>query len=141
MYKAMAAGLFFAAVTCAASAHAANHATKPADRAQIAHGEYLVNNIARCVDCHSPMNQRGEPIPGQMLKGAELPFAPIHPIPGWAPKSPDIAGLHGWTTQQAVHFLMTGLDRSRHRAAPPMPEYRMNRRDAEAVVAYLKSLK
>jgi mono/diheme cytochrome c family protein len=140
MYKAMAAGLFCAAVTFGASAQAQNGA-QPTDRAQIAHGKYLVHNIAGCVVCHSPLNERGQPIPAQMLKGAELSFAPIHPVPGWAPRSPDIAGLPGWTKQQAVHFLMTGLDRSGHHPAPPMPGFRMNRRDAEAVVAYLKSLK
>lgn len=87
------------------------------------------------------MNQKGEPIQGQYLKGAKLPFGPLVPIPNWAPVSPGIAGLHAWTTDQAVHFLMTGIDRNGHHVNPPMPQYRMNRGDAMAVVAYLKSLK
>jgi mono/diheme cytochrome c family protein len=106
----------------------------------IAHGKYLVNNVAGCADCHSPRNERGEEIAGRELQGAPLSFQPTHPVPGWVAVGPPIAGLEGWTESEAVHFLMTGLDRSNKRAGPPMPQYRLSRRDAAAVVAYLKSL-
>ena len=36
---------------------------------------------------------------------------------------------------------MTGLAPNGQPARPPMPQYKMNRADAEAVVAYLESLK
>ncbi|MEJ1973604.1 MAG: hypothetical protein WDM96_14425 [Lacunisphaera sp.] len=62
-------------------------------------------------------------------------------MPAWAPAAPAIAGLEGFTTEQAVKFLMTGERPSGVAPRPPMPEYRMNRDDAQAVVAYLKSLK
>jgi mono/diheme cytochrome c family protein len=106
----------------------------------IAHGKYLVKNVAGCADCHSPHNERGEEITGRELQGAPLSFQPVHPIPGWVAVAPPIAGLEGWTESEAVHFLMTGLDRSNKRASPPMPPYRLSRRDAAAAVAYLKSL-
>jgi hypothetical protein len=48
--------------------------------------------------------------------------------------------LDGWAEADAVKFLERGLDRDGKPANPPMPEYRMSHRDAEAVVAYLKSL-
>jgi hypothetical protein len=60
--------------------------------------------------------------------------------PGWADKSTNIAGLPGWTDQQAVKFLMTGLAYNDLPARPPMPPYRFNQKDAEAMVAYLRSL-
>lgn len=106
----------------------------------IAHGKYLVTRVAGCTDCHSPRNERGEMISGHELQGAPLAFQPIHPIPGWVNVAPPIAGLEGWTESEAVHFLMTSIDRSNKHAGPPMPPYQLSRHDAEAVVAYLKSL-
>ncbi len=106
----------------------------------IAHGKHLVTRVAGCGDCHSPHNERGQEIPGRELQGTPLDFQPIHPVPGWFAASPPIAGLVGWTRSEAVHFLMTGVDRSNKHAGPPMPQYRFSRHDAEAVVAYLKSL-
>jgi len=93
-----------------------------------------------CGDCHSPRGEKGELIPGKTLQGAVLGFKPIMPMPVWADKTPNIAGLPGWTDEQAVKFLMTGAAYNGLPGRPPMPQYRMNRRDAEAVVAYLRSL-
>jgi mono/diheme cytochrome c family protein len=108
---------------------------------QIARGEYLVKAIGQCGDCHSPMNQRGEFIPGQWLHGKKLEFKSIEPMPVWADTSPNIAGLPGWNRDVAIKFLMTGLAPDDQPARPPMPQYHMERADAEAVVAYLQSLK
>jgi Cytochrome c len=107
----------------------------------IAHGKYLVTRIAGCGDCHSPHDQRGQEIAGRELMGSVLDFQPIHPVPGWVAAAPPIAGLEGWTRVEAVRFLMTGVDRSNKHAGPPMPQYRFSRSDAEAVVAYRKSLR
>ena len=108
---------------------------------QIAHGEYLVKTIGQCGDCHTPMNEKGEFIEGKWLQGKKLDFAPTVPMPVWADTSPNIAGLPGWDRQKAVQFFMTGLAPNGQPARPPMPQYKMNRADAEAVVAYLQSLK
>ena len=112
----------------------------PAASTQIARGKYLVENVARCGDCHSQLDEKGEPIPGKELRGATLTFKPIAPMPIWADKAPNIAGLRGWEDADAVKFLMTGLAYNDLPARPPMPQYRMNKEDAQAVVAYLKSL-
>jgi len=111
-----------------------------ATAAKIARGKYLVNSVARCGECHSPHDEKGEPVPGKELKGATLTFKPIAPIPVWADKAPNIAGLRGWEQDDAVKFFMTGLAYNDLPARPPMPSYKMNKEDAEAVVAYLKSL-
>jgi mono/diheme cytochrome c family protein len=108
---------------------------------QIAHGEYLVKAIGQCGDCHTPMNEKGEFVPGKWLQGKKLEFASIVPMPVWADTSPNIAGLPGWNHEKAVQFFMTGLAPNGQPARPPMPMYKMNRADAEAVVAYLQSLK
>ena len=111
-----------------------------ADAAKIERGKYLVNEIAQCGDCHSPHNEKGEVIPGKELRGAELTFKMITPVPVWADKAPNIAGLRGWEQEDAVKFFMTGLAYNDLPARPPMPQFHMHKDDAEAVVAYLKSL-
>jgi hypothetical protein len=84
------------------------------------------------------MNDKGEPVTGKWLQGSKLTFKPTVTMP-WADASANIAGLSGWSTKDAVSFLMTGKIKGQA-PLPPMPEYHLNRRDAEAVVAYLRSL-
>jgi mono/diheme cytochrome c family protein len=116
-------------------------APPPKPKAQIARGEYLVKAIGQCGDCHTPFTATGGYVMEKWLQGKKLEFAPTIPIPIWADTSPNIAGLPGWDTEQAVKFFMTGLAPNGQPARPPMPEYHMNRADAEAVVAYLQSLR
>ena len=108
--------------------------------AQVERGKYLVEQVARCADCHSPLNEKGEPIPGIVLRGGALTFKPVAPTPAWADKAPNIAGLRGWDEDAAIKFLMTGIAYNDLPARPPMPPYHLNRPDAEAIVAFLKSL-
>jgi mono/diheme cytochrome c family protein len=109
--------------------------------ATLAHGKYLVENVAGCNDCHTPQNEKGEPIQAQYLQGADLPFKPTVPMPVWADKSTNIAGLPGWDKDAAIRFLMTGIAQNGLPPRPPMPQLHLNLQDATAVVAYLKSLK
>jgi mono/diheme cytochrome c family protein len=111
---------------------------KPAGN--IARGKYLVNNVANCGDCHTPMDKKGNPIKGRELRGAALVFKPTISIPSWIPVAPGIAGLN-WTDEQAIEFFTTGKRPDGTMAAPPMPQLRLNKADAAAVTAYLKSLK
>ena len=114
----------------------------PDDQAKlVARGKYLAIDIGGCHECHSPRDQQGKCIEEKWLQGTELFFQPTVPIPGWTAASPDIAGLLNWTDEQAIKFLSTGVAPDGSRANPPMPEYRYNRADARAVVAYLRSLK
>jgi hypothetical protein len=109
---------------------------------QIAHGRYIVHGVGMCIDCHSPRNERGEFVEAQHLMGSALPFAPTVPMP-WANAAPGIAGFPaGYSEGDLINFLMTGQrPHGKPHAAPPMPEYRMSRADAEAVTAYLRSLR
>lgn len=107
---------------------------------QIKRGEYLVEKVGLCADCHSPRNQRGEFIKEAHLGGAPLGFAATVPMPAWAPVAPPIAGLPSMTSEQAVVFLTTGARPDGSRPRPPMPEFRFSEDDARAVTAYLKSL-
>jgi mono/diheme cytochrome c family protein len=113
---------------------------KAASAAVLARGKYLVENVGLCGDCHTPHNEKGEAIKEQLLQGAVLPFKPIVPMPVWADKTPAIAGLPGWEKDAAIKFMMTGIAYNGLPGRPPMPQYRFNQTDAEAIVVYLKSL-
>jgi mono/diheme cytochrome c family protein len=130
----------FAVILVVLAAVRMSFSAPPPAAAQLARGKYIVEGVAMCGECHSMLDDKGKPIPGREYKGATLTFKPIQPMPIWADKAPNIAGLRGWEAEDAVKFLMTGLAYNDLPARPPMPQYRMNQEDAEAVVAYLKSL-
>jgi len=109
--------------------------------ASVARGKYLVEKIGMCGDCHTPHNEKGEPVKEQWLKGAVLPFKPTVPMPVWADKSANIAGLPGWNHDAAIKFMMTGIAYNGLPARPPMPQFRYSQQDAQAIVAYLESLR
>lgn len=111
------------------------------DHDSVERGRYLVHNVGLCIDCHSPRDEQGAFVEGKHLTGSPLPFAPTVAMP-WAQVAPPIAGLPvGFTKEDTVRFLMTG-ERPNGRPAPlpPMPPYRFDRDDAEAVASYLQSL-
>lgn len=72
-----------------------------ASPAEIARGKYIVEQVALCGDCHTPHDDKGEPIAAQTLRGTPLPFKPTVPMP-WADKAPNIAGLRGWEEGDAI---------------------------------------
>lgn len=110
-------------------------------QSKVERGKHLVENVAQCADCHSARLPSGEFDRSKWLQGAPLGFKPLVEMP-WNPVAPPIAGLPTMTTdEQAVEFLMSGKRPSGAPVLPPMPPYRLKRDEAEAVVAYLRSLK
>jgi mono/diheme cytochrome c family protein len=105
----------------------------------VARGEYLVNSVAMCVQCHSPRDQRGNLIPNQKLTGAPISVRGPSWDSEWAYKAPALAGLPGFTDEQIVMLLTEGHAGDRPAPQRPMPPFRMNKQDAEAIVAYLRS--
>ena len=105
-------------------------ASASSGQSKVERGEYLVHGVAGCADCHTPTDERGQPLAGKDFKGAPIMFRPTVPVPMWADKSPNIAGLPGWESSEAVQFLMTGIAYNGLPARPPMPQYRMNKEDA-----------
>lgn len=108
----------------------------------VAYGKYIVHNVSMCTDCHSPRDERGAFIEEKHLTGSPLGFKPVVEMP-WMPMAPPLVGLPaGYTADALIQYLMTGTRPNGMPATlPPMPEYRMTRADAEAVTAYLDSLK
>jgi mono/diheme cytochrome c family protein len=129
-----------AAVLCLGSMLVGQQKSRAGASTKIARGKYLVESIGACGDCHTPRNEKGEFVKEQWLKGATLDFKPTAPIPVWADKSANIAGLPGWEKDAAIRFFMTGIGYNGLPPRPPMPQLHYNQQDAEAIVAYLQSL-
>ncbi len=112
---------------------------------QLEYGKYLANEVGKCQDCHTPRTESGELDTGKWLKGATLDIEPTHETKGWHKTSPDITSsgrlFARWGEQGLVKFLESGVGPTGHAADPPMPAYKLKPADAEAIVAYLKSLK
>ena len=105
-------------------------------------GKYIVDRVAMCPQCHTARNAGGQLQMNRYLLGAPVPVeAPPFRGGRWAIKAPAIAGLNGYTGEQAIRLLMEGITADGREPDPPMPRYRMTRSDAEAVTAYLKSLR
>jgi len=120
----------------------ASDETAPSRDDAVAYGKYIVHSVSMCTDCHSPRDERGAFIEAKHLTGSPLGFKPVVEMP-WMPMAPRLAGLpDGYTAEDLIRYLMTGeRPNGMPGTLPPMPEYRMARADAEAVTAYLASLK
>jgi mono/diheme cytochrome c family protein len=132
--------LLTAAVTLFASLPLVNAATDQTDR-----GRYLVEEVAKCQNCHTPRGADGQLDLEKWLKGTVLDFQPMQSVKDWHKTSPDLTPgsrlWQRWGEKGITEFLKTGLGPSGHNADPPMPTYKLNAEDAEAMVQYLKSLK
>lgn len=109
-------------------------------RADVEHGRYLVHHVAMCVQCHSPRDARGQLVEGKLLHGEALPVASPFKDVRWAFRAPHIAGLPGYTKEQAQRLLTTGIAANGVAPLGPMPPFRMTKDDADDVIAYLMSV-
>jgi mono/diheme cytochrome c family protein len=106
----------------------------------IARGKYIVEGLAACGDCHTPRTMEGDVDRTRWLSGAPVFYEPAQRVPGWAISAPRIAGLPPGRDAEIITLLTTSVWRDGKAPRPPMPRFHMRREDAEAVVAYLKSL-
>ena len=115
--------------------------TKTADAGAVERGKYIVESVAMCGRCHTPWNQHGEGEHRNWLLGGPTQIQATYSIQNWALVEPRLAGRPPGTDEEFVRLLSTGISRTGAPPKPPMPNFRMTRPDAEAVLAYLKSLK
>lgn len=103
------------------------------------HGQYLVENVAMCVECHSQRDAAGNIQPESRFKGGPIPVRPAWGN-DWAVRAPRNAGLPGYTDEQAMRLLTQGaIDRHGARLRPPMPRFRMSPQDAADVIAFMRT--
>jgi len=136
-----------AAVLIAATASLAlsQRPAHAADSTRVPRGKYLVE-IMSCTDCHTPGNFLGHPDMARYLGGSDVGFF----IPGLGVfvgrnLTPDKeTGLGGWTRAQIVAAFTTGKRPDGRQLAPIMPYEaygKLTKADANAIAAYLQSLK
>jgi mono/diheme cytochrome c family protein len=134
-------GAAFVIATLAALKLISPAQAEPATDAQIKRGQYLVERVSMCADCHTPRTETGEYDRTSWLQGDVLGFKPLHPMP-FAAVAPQIAGLPTLTNDVlALRFFETGTNAAGKLAMTPMPQFRFEHDDAVAIVAYLRSLK
>jgi mono/diheme cytochrome c family protein len=136
--RALAGAFFCGAAATAADSPSTSATTLAGDSRR---GDYLVNGIGLCADCHSPRDAQGQFIKSAWLQGAPIGFKPLGPMPAWAEVAPPIAGLPTMLKdEEAMRFLTSGIRPDGTMARPPMPAYRLSEADARDVLAYLRSL-
>jgi mono/diheme cytochrome c family protein len=134
----------FASVLASSPAWGQSTPAKPArasDRsALVSRGKYIVDGVAMCGTCHSPHFSSGAIDTAHYLEGAPLWLNPTMTIPGWPLRAPRLVGTPPGTDAELITLLTTGEWKDGKRLKQPMPQFRMTREDAEAVIAYLRSL-
>ena len=126
--------------------------------ALIARGDYIVNHVAACGDCHTPRNTMGALDETKHLAGSPMAFADLVPdaADGGAGVgkiyvrnlTPDMAtGLGSWTDAEIKSAFLDGnakgVDGGTRPLFPIMPYFvfhNMTAQDASAIVAYLRSI-
>jgi mono/diheme cytochrome c family protein len=121
-----------------AQAQTSSHASVKAG--DVARGKYIVEGVAMCGQCHTPRDSQGNPDRKHWLEGGPVPFMPAESASDWPVRVPRIGGTPPADDADMVKLLTTGIWTTGNRLRFPMPQFRMDRADAEAVVAYLKSL-
>ena len=106
----------------------------------VARGKYLVEGVAMCGMCHTPRDSSGNLDRSHWLEGAPLWIQPSVPASDWPLQAPRIAGSPPGSDAELITLLTTGIWKTGQPLRPPMPQFRMTRQDATAVVAYLRSL-
>jgi mono/diheme cytochrome c family protein len=107
-------------------------------------GDYLVNGILTCGNCHTPKGPGGVEAVAQMHAGGVIEWD----TPTFKVKGPNITpdpdtGIGKWTDAQIKDAIQNGKHPNGHQIAPIMPYefYKVfTPRDIDAVVAYLKSV-
>jgi len=110
------------------------------DKSEIERGRYLVEEVAKCTEYHTPRNAQGELDHSAWLQGAPIWITPVRPIPNWADRVPALAGFPSFTEEEGERVLEKGIGPEGEVLRPPMHIYHMNHADAKAIIAYLKSL-
>jgi len=106
----------------------------------VARGKYIVEDVAYCTNCHTPRRANGQYDRSKWLQGGPLFWQPAHPLQNYPQLVPRIAGTPPANDDEMVTLLTTGVWKDGSRLRDPMPQFRMTKEDAQAVIAYLKTL-
>jgi mono/diheme cytochrome c family protein len=119
---------------------AQKNAAPAAAQSAVERGRYLVEDVAMCEECHTPRDAGGNLDESRRLQGAQIWIMPVHANPNWANNAPPLAGFGGYTDEQGQDVLEKGVGPNGETIRQPMHIYHMNHADAQAIIAYLRSL-
>ena len=106
----------------------------------IARGKYLVEEVAKCGECHTPRDARNQLDSARWLQGAPNWITSVKPDPQWADRAPTLAGFPGYSDKDGLDILEKGIGANGEAIRPPMHIYHLKHEDAVAIIAYLRSL-
>lgn len=113
---------------------------------RIAHGEYLANHIALCMDCHSKRDWTkfsGPPTPGTLGMGGDL-FDQKFGFPGsYYAKNITPAGISRYTDGELFRAITTGVNKEGKAMFPVMPFHYyglMDPEDIKSIIAYIRTI-
>ena len=127
-------------VSGAQSAQTVQRAPARVSDNEAARGRYLVEEVAKCSECHTPRDAQNQLDRSRWLQGASIWIEPVRSVSNWAQFAPSLAGLSGLSDEQMQRVLEKGQAANGRDIQPPMHLYHLNHADAQAVIAYLRSL-
>lgn len=127
-------------VTVAQEARKAGTGMQAPEGSSASRGQYIVEDVAMCGTCHTPRKPDGELDRSRWLAGAPVPYLSARPTSNWPLEAPRIAGLPPANDAGMITLLTTAIWTDGKPLRDPMPKFHMTRADAEAVLAYLKSV-
>jgi mono/diheme cytochrome c family protein len=134
------AAIIFLGVIAAFAQTARQNSTAQGREGDVVRGKYLVEEVAKCAECHTPRDAQGQLDPSRWLQGAPTWIAPVRPTPNWAYQAPPLAGLLAYSDAAVQEILEKGKGPNGADLRPPMHIYHLSRDDTRAIVAYLRSL-
>lgn len=120
----------------------AKNKTSPANarESDVARGKYLVEEVAKCAECHTPRDAQNQLDTDRWLQGAPIWITSVKPAPTWADRAPTLAGFPGYSDKDGFDILEKGIGANGEEIRPPMHIYHLKHEDAVAIIAYLRSL-
>jgi hypothetical protein len=91
------------------SSNGGNSRSAAAQTGEIQRGKYLVEEVAKRPECHTPRDANGNLDPQAWLQGAPIWIMPVRHIANWADNVPAIAGLPSYTDGQMERVLEKGI--------------------------------
>jgi mono/diheme cytochrome c family protein len=121
----------------------AKGAAAPAPDDKVAYGGYIVNALAHCFECHTPMGPEGPDMSKMGAGGFEIELAPGMTV-RTANITPDPeTGIGSWSDDDIKKAITEAVTPDGQKLAPPMPYpffNNMTDEDLDAVVAYLRTV-
>jgi mono/diheme cytochrome c family protein len=126
------------------------YGTRPSPSDKVAYGKYLTS-AALCSDCHTPIDERGTPLPGMDFAGGMEFYETGHVVRS-ANITPDAnTGIGSWTEKQFIdkfkgfetpsNITLAEHERAQNTVMPITAYAGMTVEDLSSIYAYLRTLK